>query len=387
MAEELVIDKPTVTTDSFDGSEKPLEEKAAEPIVAVKVDEQIKKVDEPIIKDIEVPKDWLKKEFDIEDPAILKAEIQELKNIKANPPKAEEIKFKDEQSQHIHELLREGKPENKKAVREFLQTQEQIDELSGIAEVNKDNAEDIIKLQIKLANKTLSTKEIEFEYKQLYTPTKEPVQKATEDDDDFKERHDDWEEQVSMIEMRRIVAAKKAQPELSKLKTELELPEITKIEPTQKQLTPDELAIVKQEQEKFLQNADAALKAFEGFNVNYKGNDVEVESNYALSDDEKTSVLGKMKLLAENGYDANAIFAEKWINTDGSFNFNQMAKDIATLETDDKRSQKYVSDTVAKAKLGFIKEKHNIDLVVDSKGELQLEDKDAQKKNEDAIWT
>ncbi len=63
-----------------------------------------------------------------------------------------------------------------------------------------------------------------------------------------------------------------------------------------------------------------------------------------------------------------------------------MAKDLITLEAADKPSQKFVSDTVAKAKLAFIKSKVNVDLGEAKGGDLQLEDKETQQKNEDAIW-
>ena len=73
-------------------------------------------------------------------------------------------------------------------------------------------------------------------------------------------------------------------------------------------------------------------------------------------------------------------------NDDDTFNFNQIAKDLAVLESFDKTAQKFVGDAANKAKVQFIKEKHNIDLGKEGNGQLQLEDKEAQKKNEDAIW-
>jgi len=58
------------------------------------------------------------------------------------------------------------------------------------------------------------------------------VQKTTEDDDEFKERHHEWKEQVEIIETKRIIAAKTAIPELEAAKQKLVLPNI--------ESTPDE---------------------------------------------------------------------------------------------------------------------------------------------------
>lgn len=347
-----------------------------------------KKIDDIIVdKPIEIPVEWLKKEFEIEDPAILKAEREELKSLKANPPKADEIKFADEQSKQIHELLREGKPENKKAIREYLQVQEQLDELTSITEVNKDNAEDIIKLQLKLTNKTLSPKEVDFEYKQFYTATKEPVQKASEDEDDFKERHDEWKEQVSIIEMRRIVAAKKAQPELAKLKTEIVLPEIQQPKQATKQPTQEELETAKRAVTGFIESVETDLKTLNETSIMVKDEEVQIPISYVYSPEEKAKVSQQLKDFASDNFNANVIFAERWLTEDGTLNVSRMTRDLARLNSGDKIEQKIGNDAAAKRLKEYTRDKKNIH--IDGGGSNQNGNFDPVKAIEEveaAIW-
>jgi len=118
------------------------------------------------------PKEWLKREFGVEDAALLKAEREELKRLKEQSPA--EIKFADDQSKQIYELLREG-GDKKKAVRQFLETQERIETLVT-SEVSKETADDIIKLSMQLKYKDLTPKEIEYKFNKEFSLPKEPVQ-------------------------------------------------------------------------------------------------------------------------------------------------------------------------------------------------------------------
>ncbi len=182
-----------------------------------------------------------------------------------------------------------------------------------------------------------------------------------------------------------MIDAEIAKHDIAKYKEDIQLPDI---ENTQfvKEPTAEELQEAENEAIEFLKTAGDAINKFEGFNVSYKDKDVDIQSSYALSDEEKISISGQLKTLAERNYNANALFAERWVNDDNTYNFNQIIKDLATLETEDKRSQKFVSDTVAKATLQFIKGKHNIDLGKQAGGDLQLPDKTTQQKSEDVIW-
>lgn len=304
------------------------------------------------------PKDWLKREFEIDDVEVLKAERAEYKKLKEAAPQ-EEIKFADEQSKQIFELIKEGK---KKEVREFLETQEKLDNYSSL-EVNSDNAEDIIKLGMKIKNPNLSQKEIDFLYKEDYVVGKEPVQRASETDEEFEERQSEWKEKAERLEMKRMVAAKLAQPDLQKAKSNISLPELKrqeiaqKQEPTQEELERHNAAVLD-----FKNKADNELKSLNEFNVTFKDEAVEITSSYALSPEEKAQVSAQLNRLAEEGFNANAILADRWVTKDGTLNVARIARDLARLNADEKIDQKFAQDAATKRLVQYRKQIGNINV-------------------------
>src|SRR5690349_21236433 len=130
-------------------------------------------VEEEEILDTKV---WLKRELEVDDIAVIKQEREEYKKLKEAAQTPAEIKFANEQSKHLHELIREGKG---KEVRQFLETQEKLETYSSV-EVNKDTAADIIKLGMQLKYKDLTPKEIDYKYNKQFSIPKEPVQSTTE---------------------------------------------------------------------------------------------------------------------------------------------------------------------------------------------------------------
>jgi len=322
--------------------------------------ENTDKATQPPENEIAVPVDWLKKEFEIEDPAILKAGMEELKTLKAIPPKAEEIKFADEQSKQIYELLREG-GDKKKEVLQILKTQEQIETIASL-DVNKNNAEDIIKLQIKLKNPQLSKEDIDFEYSQNYGIPKEPVQRKLEEDDEFEERMGEWRDKVAMMERKREVSAKIAQPELLKFKSELVLPPINKgTTANQNQPTPEEKAEFDKAKESFLQSAKQTVDGFSGFATQVKDKDVDYSVSYAPSTEEKKLLSDNLTRLAESGFDANTLFAERWydVNTK-TFKIDQMTKDLSRIFIGENSDKKLAADAANKRLETYLAEKKNV---------------------------
>lgn len=373
--QDVIIDnKPTVTTDPFDGMPSPRMEfsKQEEPVIIEKKDEPvivekkeepvvIEKKDEPVI--IEDGRAFLKEKLGYEDWDAAKNEIETLRT-KATPEAIDTKRIKELYS--------------------VIDKKEKLEQLTT-GDITRDNAAIIVKTAMQEKYK-LNQAQIDYKFNKQFGMPKEPVQAADELDDDFLARQNNWKEQVSNAEMDLLIEANMVRPELEKINSELKLPEIVKTEIATKEPTPEELAKAQEGRNLFIQDAEAELKKFEGFNAAYKDKDVEVLSSYKLSDVENKNVLNTIKELAENAYNANAIFSKRW-GKDGQFSFTKMVKDFATLEAEDSRSQKYIGDAVAKAKLQYMKQKHNIDLDNgNGGGELQLEDKQSQKKNEDAIW-
>lgn len=386
MPEEVVLEKPAtdkVTFDPFDGSETPIEvakkevieeKKEGEKFVAEEKAPEVKpevKTDDEEIFDEDM---YIKEKFGFDNAEVAKAEFEKLKNKK-------EFEFTNEQSRQIASLINEGKTDE---LYNFLDRQTRYKKLTE-GTVTKDNAPEIIKAAMLEKYKGLTPEQVNYKFNKQFSVPKEPVRSDDEMDEDFEARKNEWKEQVENVQMDLIIEANLSRPELEKLKAELKLPQISKAEPV-KELSPEELVKVQEGRDLFLNDASEAVKKFSGFNVTYKDKDVEIQSTYNLSEQEKKDVMAKVKTLVENNYDVNVIFGKRWVKGD-TFDFNQMAKDLASLDSEDKRSQKFVSDAAAKARIYYMKDKHNIDLGSGGNGELQLEDKERQKKNEDAIWS
>lgn len=301
--------------------------------------------------------EWLKREFDgIDDINAIKAEREEFKKLKSQKP--EELKFENDESRIIYEHLSKG--EKKKAL-EILNRQEQLEQVVA-TEVTKDNAEDIIKLQMQLGNKLLTKSDINFQFKELYTAPKEPTQRATEPDEEFAERHSEWQEKVSNIEQRKIVAAKMAIPELEKLKAQIVLPEISKPQEQPKQQTQEELDAAKRLADAYNLSVDNSIKNFNGVSIPVKNEVVDYTVSFGTTDEEKAALTNIMKGFASENYDTNFLFANMWIDDNNSLKVGQMIADYHFLKNKDKILAKIANDSATQAIDQYIKEKKQINL-------------------------
>lgn len=333
------------------------------------------------------PKEWLKKEFDIEDAAVLKQEREELAKLRetAKTQTPQELKFENEQSKKLHELFREGKIDD--AIN-IIQTQKELEKIAAI-EVNKDNAEDVIKMAMKLKHPGLSKQQIDFQYNEEYYAGKEPVQKATETDDEFEERKTEWQQKVERLEMKRTIAATMAKPELEAAKAKLVLPEITAAANQNAAQAPsqEDLAAFKKQQEDFLKDAEAKLKGFTGFSAAVKDKDVDYSVSYSISEDERKQVTEKMAEFSASGFDANSIFADRWLEKDGkTININQMVEDLSLIYGGKKIGEKMASDSAGQRLELYIKEKKNIHVSGTPAGNFEPNNKTTSQQLADTFW-
>lgn len=310
--------------------------------------------------------EWLKTEFGVEDVNVLKQEREEFKKLKEQPT-SQPFEFKDETSKQIHELLRSGDKEGRKKAREVLEFQERVDDLASLP-VTKDNAADIIKLQMQLKNKQLNKEEIEFHYSQTYGIPKEPIQRKMEDEDEFQERMDEWKEKVSAIEQNRMIAAKLAQPELLSLKPELTLPEIKNAsEQTSYQPTEEDLRKHKEEVDSFVKQVESSFNDFKGFSTQVKDKDVDYSVAYDFSESEIKEIKTTLQKFAEENFDVNALFADRWVtkSSDGKsgvLNIRQIVKDYSAIVSLESASSKIANEAANKRMEEHLKTKKNITL-------------------------
>jgi hypothetical protein len=346
--------------DETNWQEKPIEETVA--IVEENKVEEVKPVEK-----VETPAEQptveseLKTNLGYDSWDAAKAELEDLKKKATGTPA--EIKYANEESEKLAKALVGG---DRKQVLAILQKQDQLEQLSSV-EVSLHNASDIVKaaMKYKYESEGLTKDDIDYKFNKQFGIPAKPVQSDIETDEDYQEKLASWEAKKRDAEMELVIEAKLLKPELAKLKAELVLPDIQKQETpiTQTPKSQEDLEAEKKFKDSFLKSAEASINELKGFNVSVKDKDVDlIPLSYDLSPEEKTNVANQIKNFAEKNFDANAIFAERWVNADGVLDTGKMIKDLAKLESDDKPIQKLVNDAANKRLELYLKEKKNINV-------------------------
>lgn len=339
--------------------EKPVMQKAEQPTI----EEKKENVTTAPTTEIAVPTDWLKKEFDVEDPAILKTEREELKTLREKVKEPKTFEFKNDDSRRAFELIESGDFDG---LLNTLSTRKKIEKLSTAdLNTNKDLVADLVKFGIKNDNKdaNLSEEDVDFIFNEKYAKPPKPVRDELDEDADYEAKVKSWQQQVDNIDRKMAIEAKMAQPKIAQLKSELVFPEIKKETNQQQQPSQEDLEGIKKNAEFFLKNAEDFSKEFAGFNVPVKDKDVDYSVSYSVSPEEKQTVMEKLKNFAESGFDANSLLADRWVTEDGkSIKTEQMIKDLSRLFAGEKIDQKIALDSANKRIESYLKEKKQINL-------------------------
>lgn len=112
------------------------------------------------------PKDWLKREFDIEDVQVLKNEREELKKLKE---KGSSFEFKNDDSKKIAEYINEGKIDD---LYNFLDTQKRVSKLATADVSDKNIAAELVKFGIQKDNPNLTQDDVEFIFNKKFSAPK-----------------------------------------------------------------------------------------------------------------------------------------------------------------------------------------------------------------------
>ena len=287
--------------------------------------------------------EYLKTNLGYESWEAAKAEIEELRQLKANPTKAE-IKYENEVSQKLAQAWMAGKTDE---VFEYLNEQRQLERLTT-AEVSKDTADEIIKLGMKLRYKDegLNETEIAYKFNKQYSIPKEPVELASETAEEFEQRHNDWKEQVADIEMSKIIDAKVAKRDLEAAKQKLVLPSVeTSVDEDYIQYKKD-----LEESAKIDEETKIAYKAFTPeaveakMNFNDEANKIAFEFQYKPTQEEFAQAV-EMVTNPEK-------FWGMYKNSDGSPNRQKFLQDIQFLVS----REKMTMEAMKQAKNATIKQ-------------------------------
>lgn len=314
---------------------------------------EVKKDDEVVVD----ANEYLKQNLGYDDWNTAKNEISELRKLKEQ--KQEQLKFANEQSEKLFNAMLEGKEDE---VFEILSRKKQFERVQKMDVSNAKDAAELIKTSLRLKYADLEPSEIEDMFSEQYQKYDKPTQEVDETDEEYNQKIAAWQLRNEAVDRKIVRDAKIAKPDILKLQSEIVYPEIpVKNNQTNTEPSQEEIANFVKVKDSFLQSADSVMKAFNGFHATVKDKDVEIPVSYDFSEGEKNQLKKAVSDFAESGLNANAIFAPRWLNQDGSINSEKLVKDLSKILLDEEKvNQKFVNDAANKRLEAYLKEKKQV---------------------------
>ena len=289
---------------------------------------------------------YVKEKFGFDNEETALQEIAKLKQQK------DALKFENETSEKFFTLLKEGKEDE---LFNFLAEKKRLDKLATASVDNVDVAADILKLNFQKKYKDLSADEVEYLFNKQFSIPSKPTQKDDELDIEYEERLATWEREKALAEKQIIIEAKLAKPEIEKYKADLKLPDISNLtkanEPTE-----EDLKLEQEARDSYLAKLNSDYKAFEGFNVAVKNEDVDIAVAFTPTEDEKVAL---KEMLSD--FDYENFLSARWIK-DGVPDVKQAMEDIYLLQNGKKVMQKMANEAANKMFEEIVKKNSNIKL-------------------------
>lgn len=313
---------------------------------------------------------YVKEKFGWENAELGKKEIDELRE------RAKQLDLTSEESRKVLSYIKEGK---KKDLYNFLHQQEQVEKLVTSDLTDKKTAAELVKFSIGNKNKNLTQDEVNFLFDERFSIPSKPIQ-GDELEEDYLPKVKAWEKQVENIEKRLVIEAKLAQPELEKLKTELVLPDIHK--PVDPEAQQKELQRVEGLAKKYLETLESDFNKFNGYEIKYKDEEVEIPVSFAVSDEDKVALKNELK-----DFDPIAFIDKRWFSEDGTPKITAIMDDMTLLRKKEVVLQKMVNEIGSKMREHYIKLKSNINVNGSQQGTLQPDAaKSEQEKQIEYLW-
>ena len=289
---------------------------------------------------------FLKERFGFESVEQAEEEFKRFKEPK------EEFKFQDDMSKTLFDAIKEGKTDD---IYEILNQQKKLDKLIS-NELTPDLAVDIIKTNIQNKYKDLTSDEVDLLfYDQYFVPLK-PEQAYDDSDEDYATKVKTWQSQVDYLDKKMMIEAKVIRPELTKLKSELKLPDIYG-EAQQEAESREEVEKMQQARSIYEKALDSDFQSFSGFTVSVKDEDVEIPISFNVAEEER---LAMKNSLAD--FDSDSYFGERWFAEDGKPKVQQMMADKYLLENYNKILQKVANEAASQRMLAHLKKTGNINI-------------------------
>ena len=304
------------------------------------------KVEEPSSASSFDPNQFVKERFGFESVEQAEEEFKKFKEPK------EEFKFQDDMSKTLFDAIKEGKTDD---VYQILNQQKKLDKLIS-SELTPDLAVDIIKTNIQNKYKDLTSDEVDLLfYDQYFVPSK-PEQSYDESDEDYATKVKTWQSQVDYLDKKMMIEAKVIRPELTKLKSELKLPDIYG-EAQQEANSREELENMQQARSVYEKTLDSDFQSFSGFTVSVKDEDVEIPISFNVAEDERLAMKNSL-----TDFDSDSYFGERWFAEDGKPKVQQIMADKYLLENYNKILQKVANEAASQRMLAHLKKTGNINI-------------------------
>ena len=275
-------------------------------------------------------------------------------------PTKVEFQWENEVAKNIYDSLVDG---NVSEIADILYEQKVLSELDKMDE------SDILKLRLAYEYPDLTPQEIEEEFASKYSVDKDFDESLmTEEEIAAKRKQVEKQEKVLARELKKDV--REAKDYLQTLKQDISFPDILSQFQEQSQPSVNTEEVVSQylktqeeEQTKayeqarqmYEQSIETGLNAFEGFNVNYKDEEVQFDGKYALTPEEKAQLQNDLK-----AFDLESFYGPRYYK-DGKYDTKQLAEDVYFLQNRDKIVNSMVTQAVSKAKADLLKGMKNID--------------------------
>ena len=260
--------------------------------------------------------------------------------------------FSDDISRTLFDAIREGKTDD---VYDILSEQKRLEKLTT-AEVTPDLAYDIIKTNIQNKYQDLTSDEVDLLFYESYNFPPKPEQSYEETDEEYNEKIQNWQYQVDFIEKRMVIDAKVIRPELNKLKSDLQLPDIYGLKDYESAIQYEN-EVLEYARSNYEMALDSQFNSFDGFNVSVKDEEVEIPISFNIADEEKWAL--KQEL---SDFDGEAYLEERWFNEEGKPNVRQIMSDKYVLENLPKILQKVANEAASQRLLAHLKKTGNITL-------------------------
>jgi hypothetical protein len=269
------------------------------------------------------------------------------------------FEWKDDFSKNIYEKL---------VNKDVSELADMLYEQKVLSSLDSMDDSDIIKLQMAYEYPDLTPDEIEEEFNSKYNVDMDIDEDMLSEDEVVSKRKQLEKQQKSIQrEMKKMV--REAKTSLQEMKKDIDFPDIlSQMQQASSQPISEEAIsqyLSKQQEQQqgqyqearkmFEQSIDNGLKAFDGFSVNYKDEDVQFDGKYNLTPEDKTALQGVLQ-----SFDLESFYGNRYFK-DGSYDTKQLAEDVYFLQNRDKIVNSMVTQAVSKAKSDLLRNMKNID--------------------------